>query len=80
MVQKEMRYPGTSTSCDSSHQISLQTIRRIRESAKLVISLPPDLQRAARDSYDSALKVVFIVAMCSTLMAYIVRLPVSFAS
>lgn len=57
---------------------SFQTIRRIRESAKLVVSLPPDLQRAARDSYDRALKTVFLVAMCSTLMAYIVRLPVSF--
>jgi hypothetical protein len=58
--------------------VSLQTIRRIRESAKLVVSLPPDLQRLARDSYDRTLRIVFIMAMCSTLMAYIVRLPVSF--
>jgi len=53
-----------------------EIIQRIRESAKLVVTLPPDLQRAARDSYDRALKAVFIVAMCSTLMAYIVRLPI----
>lgn len=53
-----------------------ETIKRIRESAKLVVSLPPDLQRAARDSYDRALSIVFIMAMCSTLMAYIVRLPI----
>lgn len=59
---------------------SLQIVKRIRESAKLVVSLPPDLQRPARDAYGIALKMVFIVAMCSTLMAYIVRLPVSFAS
>lgn len=56
-----------------------KVIRRIRESAKLVVSLPPDLQRPARDSYDVALRIVFIMAMCSTLMAYIARLPVSFA-
>lgn len=57
-----------------------QIVRRIRESAKLVVSLPPDLQRAARDSYAIALRAVFITAMCSTLMAYIVRLAVSFVS
>jgi len=53
-----------------------EIIRRIRESTKLVVSLPPDLQRPARDSYATALKIVFITAMCSTLMAYIVRLPI----
>jgi len=63
----------------SSHSLfPPQIIRRIRESAKLVVSLPPDLQRPARDSYDAALRVVFIMGMCSTLMAYIARLPVSF--
>lgn len=55
---------------------SAETIRRIRESARLVASLPPELQREARDSYDKALKAVFFMAMCSTLMAYIVRLPI----
>jgi len=53
-----------------------ETIRRIRESTRLVISLPPDLQRAARDSYAVALRIVFTMAMCSTLMAYIARLPI----
>ncbi|KAF9790402.1 MFS general substrate transporter [Thelephora terrestris] len=53
-----------------------ETIRKIRQSATLVVSLPPDLQRAARDSYDTALRTVFIMAMCSTLMAYMVRLPI----
>lgn len=46
--------------------------------------LPPHLQRAARDSYAIALRAVFILAACSTLLAYIARLPVrrnlSFAS
>lgn len=53
-----------------------ETIGRIRESATLVISLPPGLQRAARDSYDRALKSVFVVATCLLLIAYIVRLPI----
>ncbi|KAF9792644.1 major facilitator superfamily domain-containing protein [Thelephora terrestris] len=53
-----------------------EIIKRIRESTGVVVSLPPDLQRAARDSYDGALRAVFIMAMCSTLMAYIVRLPI----
>lgn len=59
------------------HHLSSQIIKSIRESAQLVVSLPPDLQRAARDSYAVALKAVFTMAMCSTLMAYIVRLAVS---
>jgi len=53
-----------------------EMITRIRESAKLVISLPPDLQRDVRDSYDIALKHVFMMATCSTLLAYIVRLGI----
>ncbi|KAF8842637.1 MFS general substrate transporter [Paxillus ammoniavirescens] len=43
----------------------------------LVARLPPDLQRAARDSYAVALRAVFILAACSTFLAYIARLPVS---
>lgn len=39
--------------------------------------LPPDIQRAARDSYAISLKAVFTLAACSTFLAYIVRLPVS---
>ncbi|KAF9780435.1 vacuolar amino acid permease [Thelephora terrestris] len=51
-------------------------IKRIRESARLVISLPPGLQRDVRDSYDVALKNVFVMATCSTFAAYIVRLAI----
>jgi len=53
-------------------------IRRIRQSARLVDSLPADLQRLARDSYASSLKSVFILAACASLLAYLCRLPVSF--
>ncbi|OCB89634.1 vacuolar amino acid permease [Sanghuangporus baumii] len=49
-------------------------ITRIRHSAKLVATLPPELQRGARDSYAIALRAVFIYASVSTLMAYLVRL------
>ncbi|KAF8913341.1 MFS general substrate transporter [Mucidula mucida] len=48
----------------------------IRQSARLVHDLPPDLQRIARDSYAVSLKAVFTFAACMTLLAYIVRLPV----
>ncbi|KDR82136.1 hypothetical protein GALMADRAFT_240663 [Galerina marginata CBS 339.88] len=51
-------------------------IKRIRQSARLVASLPPDIQRPARDSYDISLKKVFFFAACSTLLAYLVRLPI----
>ena len=54
-----------------------QLIKRIRHSARLVGSLPTDLQRLARDSYASSLKSVFILAACASLLAYICRLPVS---
>lgn len=54
-----------------------QTIRKIRHSATLVAHLPPELQRAARDSYAVGLRAVFIMAACSTFIAYLVRLPVS---
>lgn len=55
----------------------LQTIMRIRQNARLISTLPPDLQRIARDSYDLSLHRVFFFAACSTLLAYLVRLPVS---
>jgi hypothetical protein len=42
----------------------------------LVGKLPPDLQRIARDSYAVSLRAVFMLAACSTFLAYIVRLPV----
>ncbi|KAH9053744.1 MFS general substrate transporter [Lactarius vividus] len=53
-----------------------QLINRIRHSATLVASLPPETQRAARDSYAIALRAVFIMAAFSTAVAFIVRLPI----
>ncbi|KAF9265992.1 MFS general substrate transporter [Marasmius fiardii PR-910] len=53
-----------------------EIIQRIRQNARLVASLPPDLQRQARDSYAESLKAVFIFASISTLLAFISRLPV----
>ena len=55
-------------------------IKRIRHSARLVSTLPTDLQRLARDSYASSLKSVFILAACASLLAYLCRLPVSFSN
>jgi len=54
----------------------VQIVNKIRHSATLVGKLPPDLQRIARDSYAISLRAVFTLAACSTLLAYIVRLPV----
>jgi len=53
-----------------------ELIRKIRQSATLVGSLPPDLQRAAKDSYAIALRAVFILAASATLCAYLVRLAI----
>ncbi|KAF8891127.1 vacuolar amino acid permease [Gymnopilus junonius] len=53
-----------------------ELIKRIRHSARLLSSLPPEIQRHARDSYDISLKKVFFFASCSTLLAYLVRLPI----
>jgi MFS family permease len=53
-----------------------EVINKIRQSATLVARLPPDLQRAARDSYATALHAVFVLSACSTLLAFIVRLPI----
>ncbi|KAI9436222.1 vacuolar amino acid permease [Lactarius indigo] len=53
-----------------------QLINRIRHSATLVASLPPETQRVARDSYAIALRAVFIMAALSTAVAFIVRLPI----
>jgi len=53
-----------------------EMIRKIRESATLVGSLPPGLQRAAKDSYAIALRAVFILAASLTLCAYLVRLAI----
>ncbi|KAK1230076.1 hypothetical protein PQX77_006850 [Marasmius sp. AFHP31] len=53
-----------------------EIIQRIRQNARLVAALPPDIQRHARDSYAASLKDVFIFASCSTLLAFLVRLPI----
>ncbi|KAG6375867.1 major facilitator superfamily domain-containing protein [Boletus reticuloceps] len=53
-----------------------EIISHIRHSTTLVAQLPPDLQRVARDSYAVSLRAVFLLAACSTLLAYFVRLPV----
>ncbi|KAJ3513848.1 hypothetical protein NLJ89_g2712 [Agrocybe chaxingu] len=51
-------------------------IKRIRQSARLVGSLEPELRRKAQDSYSASLKRVFFFAACSTMLAYLVRLPI----
>ncbi|KAF8162661.1 vacuolar amino acid permease [Crassisporium funariophilum] len=53
-----------------------ELIKRIRQSTRLVSTLPPNLQRIARDSYSISLKSVFFFAACSTMLAYLVRLPI----
>ncbi|KII86665.1 hypothetical protein PLICRDRAFT_263856 [Plicaturopsis crispa FD-325 SS-3] len=54
-----------------------EIIKQIRHSATFIARLPPDLQQAAKDSYSVGLRGVFIMAACSTLFAYVVRLPIS---
>ncbi|KAK0473934.1 major facilitator superfamily domain-containing protein [Armillaria novae-zelandiae] len=51
-------------------------VKSIRQSARLIHDLPPDLQRKARDSYSVSLKAVFMFSACCTLLAYLVRLPI----
>ncbi|KAF8801910.1 MFS general substrate transporter [Phlegmacium glaucopus] len=55
---------------------SEELIKKIRHSARLVDSLPIDVQRLARDSYASSLKSVFILAASASLLAYLCRLPI----
>ncbi|KAE9408977.1 MFS general substrate transporter [Gymnopus androsaceus JB14] len=51
-------------------------ITHIRQNARSISTLPPRLQRIARDSYAVSLKTVFFFASVSTLLAYIARLPI----
>ncbi|KAG9310523.1 major facilitator superfamily domain-containing protein [Chiua virens] len=51
-------------------------ISEIRHSFSLVVSLPPDLQRAAQDAYAASLRTVFMVGTCSLLVSYFIRLPI----
>ncbi|KAL1746466.1 major facilitator superfamily domain-containing protein [Schizophyllum fasciatum] len=53
-----------------------ELVLRIRQSAKLIHSLPPDIQRKARDAYDASLKRVFVYAAIMTFLAYVIRLPI----
>ncbi|KAJ3782613.1 vacuolar amino acid permease [Lentinula aff. detonsa] len=53
-----------------------QIITHIRQNARAVVTLPPELQHIARDSYAVSLKTVFFFASVSTLLAYIARLPI----
>lgn len=62
---------------DHSHWFRQQIIEKIRRSATLVAHLPPDLQRQAQESYAASIQLVFVMAAVASLLAYIVRLPVS---
>ncbi|KAL1706287.1 major facilitator superfamily domain-containing protein [Schizophyllum commune] len=53
-----------------------ELVLRIRQSARLLHSLPPDIQRKARDAYDASLKSVFVYAAVMTFLAYVIRLPI----
>ncbi|KAG1731182.1 major facilitator superfamily domain-containing protein [Suillus paluster] len=53
-----------------------EIVSKIRHSTTFVGTLPPDLQRAARDSYAISLRAVFALATCCALLAYIIRLPI----
>ncbi|GJJ11795.1 hypothetical protein Clacol_006033 [Clathrus columnatus] len=55
---------------------SEEIIARIRHSSRLVQSLPPDLQRPARDSYSVALGRVFWYVALSTVMSFVIRLMI----
>jgi hypothetical protein len=77
-MQKKSAFSPTSFhTLINNYDALSQLITRIRQSARSIEHLPPDLQRIARDSYSVSLKSVFFFAACSTLLAYIVRLPVS---
>jgi hypothetical protein len=49
---------------------------KIRQSTSFVSGLPADLQQQARISYNVSIKAVFYFAAVSTLLAYLVRMPV----
>ena len=70
-----LNYLQTTSSCENKPLEKV--ISAIRRSLSLVVSLPPDLQRAAQDAYAASLSTVFILAMCAMLISFIARLPVS---
>ncbi|KAF7295800.1 Vacuolar amino acid permease [Mycena chlorophos] len=51
-------------------------ILRIRRSAAVIRDLLPEEQRLARDAYAISLRAVYVFAAASTLIAYLVRLPI----
>ncbi|KAF5311428.1 hypothetical protein D9611_011586 [Ephemerocybe angulata] len=51
-------------------------ITKIRQNARYVATLPPDIQALAQESYKVSLKSVFFFAAVMALVAYIVRLPI----
>ncbi|KAF8343830.1 MFS general substrate transporter [Cantharellus anzutake] len=51
-------------------------VERIRHSARLVASLPPNLQQSAREAYAISLKAVFFYAALCTFTAFVVRLMI----
>ncbi|KAK7437119.1 hypothetical protein VKT23_018743 [Stygiomarasmius scandens] len=53
-----------------------ELIKQIRQNARLVATLPTEIQRPVRDSYAMSLKAVFYFSAASTLLAYLVRLPI----
>ncbi|KZP06017.1 MFS general substrate transporter [Athelia psychrophila] len=53
-----------------------ELIKNIRHSARLVASLPPDIQKNAREAYATSLKAVFTLAACASFLAFVVRLPI----
>ncbi|KAF7295895.1 Vacuolar amino acid permease [Mycena chlorophos] len=53
-----------------------KVILAVRRSSAVIRELVPEEQRWARDAYAISLRTVYIFAATSTLMAYIVRLPI----
>ncbi|KAG6878810.1 hypothetical protein C0992_007523 [Termitomyces sp. T32_za158] len=53
-----------------------ELIEKIRHSSQVVGTLPPALQKHARDAYETSLKSVFIFSAGSTLLAFLVRAPI----
>lgn len=51
-------------------------VKKIRQNARLIKHLPPDIRKLAQESYRTSLKSVFFFAACMTLLAYLVRLPI----
>ncbi|KAH7335239.1 MFS general substrate transporter [Rhizoctonia solani] len=70
VLDRELRSRITGENAD-------EWILRIRHSSKLVGKLEPHLQRAARDSYSTALRYVFLYAAACSLISFILRLWVS---